>query len=79
MKKRSDHRKYDRRNRSSTTGEHDMIAGSNTVAHIPESIGRAYDRLQSLFQSSSDVSLEELQGALEYLLDKVKAARGFNG
>ncbi len=56
-----------------------MIAGSNTVAHIPESIGRAYDRLQSLFQSSSDVSLEELQGALEYLLDKVKAARGFNG
>ena len=56
-----------------------MIARSNAVAHIPESIGRAYDRLQSLFQGSGDVSLEELQGALEYLLDKVKAARGFNG
>jgi hypothetical protein len=79
MKKRSDHRKNDRRNRSSTTGERDMIAGSNAVTHIPESIGRAYDRLQSLFQGSGDVSLEELQGALEYLLDKVKAARGFNG
>ena len=56
-----------------------MIAGSNAVAHIPESIGRAYDRLQSLFQGGSDVSLEELQGAVEYLLDKVRAARGIDG
>ena len=56
-----------------------MIAESNAVAHIPESIGRAYDRLQSLFQRGGDVSLEELQGALEYLLDKVKAARSIKG
>jgi hypothetical protein len=79
MKKRSDYGKNDRRNRSSTKGERDMIAGSNAVAHIPESIGRAYDRLQSLFQGGSDVSLEELQGAVEYLLDKVRAARGIDG
>ncbi len=56
-----------------------MIAESNAVAHIPESIVRAYDRLQSVFQRGGDLSLEELQGAVEYLLDKVKAARGING
>jgi len=56
-----------------------MIAGSNAVAHIPESVRGAYDRLQSLFQRGSGESLEELQGAVEYLLDKVKAARGLNG
>jgi len=56
-----------------------MIGGSEAVAQIPESIGRAYDRLQFLFQRGADLSLEELQGAVEYLLDKVKAARGING
>ena len=56
-----------------------MTAESNVQAQIPESVGRAYDRLQSLFQSGGDASLEELQGAVEYLLDKVKAARGTSG
>lgn len=56
-----------------------MIGRSTAVSQIPESIGRAYDRLQSLLQRGGDVSFEELQGAVEYLLDKVKAARGING
>ena len=56
-----------------------MIARSTAVAHIPESISRAYDRLQSLLQRGGDVSFEEPQGAVEYLLDKVKAARGLTG
>ena len=30
--------------------------------------------MQSLFERGGDVSLEELQGAVEYLLDRVKAA-----
>ncbi|MFZ0678984.1 hypothetical protein [Candidatus Binatus sp.] len=79
MKKRSHHEQSNRRNRSSTTAERHMIAESNAVGDIPESIGRAYERLQSLFQRGGDVSLEELQGAVEYLLDRVKAARGING
>lgn len=56
-----------------------MIAGSTAVKHIPESIAVAHHRVQSLVEKSADVSLEELQGAVEYLLDKVKAARGLNG
>ena len=56
-----------------------MIAAGAAKSHIPESIRKAYDRLQSLFQPGGDGSLEELQGAIEYLLDKVKAARGTNG
>ncbi len=56
-----------------------MIARSIFVPPIPESIAEAHRRLQSLFERGGDVSLEELQGAVEYLLDKVKAARGING
>ena len=56
-----------------------MIAESNAAAQVPESIKKAYDRMQSIFQGGGYVSLEELQGAVEYLLDKVKAARRING
>jgi len=56
-----------------------MNARSIFVQSIPESITEAQDRVQSLFERGGDVSLEELQGAVEYLLDKVKAARGING
>jgi hypothetical protein len=55
-----------------------MIARSISVPPIPESVTEAHDRVQFLFERGSDVSLEELQGAVEYLLDKVKAARGLN-
>jgi hypothetical protein len=79
MKKRSHHKQTDRKNRSFPTGERHMIARSIFVPPIPESIAEAHRRLQSLFERGGDVSLEELQGAVEYLLDKVKAARGLNG
>jgi hypothetical protein len=56
-----------------------MIVISISVPRIPESIAKAHDRVQSLVERSGDVSLEQLQGAVEYLLDTVKAARGLNG
>ena len=56
-----------------------MIARSTAVPHIPESIAEAHHRVQSLVEKGADISLEELQGAVEYLLDRVKAARGPNG
>jgi hypothetical protein len=62
-----------------TSAERDMIAGNRFKSQIPESVAEATDSLQSLVARDSDVSLEELQGAIEYLLDKVKAARGPNG
>ena len=43
---------------------------------IPESVAVAYDGVQSLVSNDGSASLEELQGAVEYLLDRVKAARG---
>ena len=42
---------------------------------IPESVAVAYDGVQSLVSTDGSASLEELQGAVEYLLDRVKAAR----
>ena len=42
---------------------------------IPESVAVAYDGVQSLVATDGSASLEELQGAVEYLLDRVKAAR----
>jgi len=56
-----------------------MIARNTAVSHIPESIAQAHHRVQSLVEKGADLSLEELQGAVEYLLDKVKAARGLTG
>jgi hypothetical protein len=83
MKKRSHHKQIDRKSRrksrSSITGARHMIARSIFVPPISESIAEAQHRVQSLFDRGGDVSLEELQGAVEYLLDKVKAARGPNG
>jgi hypothetical protein len=76
MKKRSHHEPIDRNNRSSATGERHMIGRSTAVSHISESIAEAHHRVQSLVEKGADMSLEELQGAVEYLLDRVKAARG---
>jgi hypothetical protein len=45
---------------------------------IPESVAEAYDRVESLVTRDRKISLEQLQGAVEYLLDRVKAARGLN-
>jgi hypothetical protein len=56
-----------------------MIARSKAVKHIPESIAEAHHRVQALVEKGADTSLEELQGAVEYLLDRVKAARGLTG
>lgn len=52
-----------------------MIARHIFESQIPESVAEAYDRVQSLVARAGDSSLEELQGAVEYLLDRVKAAR----
>ena len=45
------------------------------LSQIPESVAEAYDGVQSLVAPDGSASLEELQGAVEYLLDTVKAAR----
>ncbi len=45
------------------------------ASQIPESVAEAYDGVQSLVAPDGSASLEELQGAVEYLLDTVKAAR----
>jgi hypothetical protein len=80
MKKRSHQKQIDRNSRSSTTGgERHMVARRVFESKIFESVAKASDRVQSLFECGGDVSLDELQGAVEYLLDKVKAARGLNG
>ena len=49
------------------------------ISQIPESVAEAYDGVQSLVAPDGSASLEELQGAVEYLLDTVKAARGIDG
>jgi hypothetical protein len=77
MKKLSHH--LEQKNRTSTAGERHMNARSIFAPPISESIRKAYDRLQCLCERGGSVSLEELQGAVEYLLDKVKAERGLNG
>jgi hypothetical protein len=45
------------------------------ASQVPESVAEAYDGVQSVVARDGAASLEELQGAVEYLLDKVKAAR----
>jgi hypothetical protein len=49
------------------------------ASQIPESVVQAYDGVESIVVSDRDASLEELQGAVEYLLDRVKAARELDG
>jgi hypothetical protein len=79
MKKRSHKEKIDRSDRSSTTEKSHVIARRIFKSQIPESVAEAYDSMQSLVKRDGNPSLEELQGAVEYLLDKLKAARGLNG
>ncbi len=55
-----------------------MIARPSVEPQIPQSVAEAHDRVQSLVERGRNVSLEELQGAVEYLLDTVKAARSLS-
>ena len=56
-----------------------MSAKRTLISQIPESVAEAYDGVQSLVAPDGSASLEELQGAVEYLLDTVKAARCLDG
>jgi hypothetical protein len=56
-----------------------MSARRNVISQIPEAVAEAYDGVQSLVAPDGSASLEELQGAVEYLLDTVKAARCLDG
>jgi hypothetical protein len=56
-----------------------MIARRIFEPQIPKSVAQAYDGVQALVAPDSAASLEELQAAVEYLLDKVKAARALYG
>jgi hypothetical protein len=56
-----------------------MIARRISKAQVPESIAQACDQLNSLLAHAPDTSLEDLQGAVEYLLDTIKAARNSDG
>jgi hypothetical protein len=56
-----------------------MIFRRIFASQIPESVVQAYDGVESIVARDRDASLEELQGAVEYLLDRVKAARELNG
>jgi hypothetical protein len=78
-KKRSHRKQIDRKNRSSAMGKHHMIISGVSISHLPESIVQANGRLQSLLEREDDISLDEVQGAVEYMLDIIKAARGPNG
>lgn len=48
-------------------------------SRLLESVAEAYSGVQSLVARDGHASLEELQAAVEYLLDHVKAARGLEG
>jgi hypothetical protein len=52
-----------------------MSARHIFASQIPESVAEAYDGVQSLVAPDGSASLEELQGAVEYLLDTLKAAQ----
>jgi hypothetical protein len=56
-----------------------MSARRIFALQIPESVADACDGVQSIVAPDGSASLEELQGAVEYLLDTVKAARGRDG
>jgi hypothetical protein len=56
-----------------------MSARHMFASQIPASVAEAYDGVQSIVAPDGSASLEELQGAVEYLLDRVKAARGLDG
>ena len=56
-----------------------MSARHISASQIPASVAEAYDGVQSIVAPDGSKSLEELQGAVEYLLDRVKAARSLDG
>jgi hypothetical protein len=56
-----------------------MSAERRPKSPIFDLVVRANIRVQSLVARDPIVSLEELQGAVEYLLDTVKAARDPDG
>ena len=56
-----------------------MSARHIFASQIPASVAEACDGVQSLVAPDGSASLEELQGAVEYLLDTVKAARCVDG
>jgi hypothetical protein len=56
-----------------------MSARRIVISQIPEAVAEAYDGVQSIVAPDGSASLEELQGAVEYLLDTVKAARCLDG
>jgi hypothetical protein len=58
--------------------ENEMIARRISESQLPKPVARAYEGVQSVVARNGHASLEELQGAVEYLLDRVKAARGFH-
>ena len=75
MKKRTRHGQIDLTKRSSSREKRNLNARAVFELRIPESVAEAYDSVKSLVTHDGDISLEELQGAVEYLLDKVKAAQ----
>ena len=79
MKKHSQHNQIDGNNRSSTGRERHMTTRRTSDLQIPESVAEAYRRVECLVTHGDNTSLEELQGAVEYLLDKVIAARSKPG
>jgi hypothetical protein len=56
-----------------------MIARRIFASQVPDSVAEAYDGVLSVVARNGAASREELQGAVEYLLDKVKAAREQDG
>ena len=68
------------RRRRYPNGPSDSAKDSNhpveATSSIPEAVAKAYERVQSLVEHQSSSSLEEIQGAVEYLLDKIRIARG---
>jgi len=56
-----------------------MTTRRTSDVQIPESVAEAYRRVESLVTLGGKTSLEELQGAVEYLLDKVILARSKPG
>jgi len=65
--------------RPTTTGQGHMSSRRIFEPQIPESVTDACDGVRSLVERGAAASLEELQGAVEYLLTKVMEARGLDG
>ncbi len=75
MNKHSLHKQVDSKTIDPLPGEPHMTTGPTADLQMPESVAEAFRRVEALVTHGGNTSLEELQGAVEYLLDKVKAAR----